>query len=72
MFNWVKTSNFSAFNTLAMVTKNNQKMIINKSEEVVYTVTDNVQNIGDFSNGFFWVETMEEKVSGNEYTMFLW
>ncbi len=53
---------------VALVTKDGVKQYINREGAVVYTATGNEVAFGEFSNGYFWVETMEEKLSGNANT----
>ena len=59
------------FNTLAKVKKNGEdhEQYINKSGQTVYAFTGAEIEVSDVSNGYFWVETMKETVSGNVHTM---
>ncbi len=59
------------FNTLAKVQKNNEDnhQYINKSGQTVYSFTGKEAGVGDFSNGYFWVETVNETISGDVHTM---
>ena len=50
---------------LARVKSNNIEKYINIEGETVYTVTGKEIAIGKISNGFFWVETEKELLSGN-------
>ena len=59
------------FNTIAKVkrTDNSNYEYINKSGKTVYSFTGKEISVGDFSNGYFWVETKSETVAGNIHTM---
>ena len=59
------------FNTLAKVQKNNETnyQYINKNGETIYSFTGTEVAVGNFSNEYFWVETMNKTVSGNVHTM---
>ena len=57
------------FDTLVMVTENGVKKYINRESEDVYVFNGNEVKVGEYRNGFFWVETMEETISGNVHTM---
>ena len=56
--------------TLAWVTTaEGVEQMINAKGEVVYTATGKEVAKGYYQNGFFWIETKEEKISGNVHTM---
>ena len=56
--------------TLAWVTTTDGvEQMINAKGEVVYTSTGKEVAKGYYQNGLFWVETKEEKLSGNVHTM---
>ncbi len=57
------------FNTLALVSDAQGKHYIDREGNVVYTETEDVIGIGAFSNGLFWVQTEEVRVSGNVFTL---
>ena len=57
------------FNTLALVKLNGKKQYINKKGETVYTATGKETKIGEFCNGFFWIESKEEAISGTVYSL---
>lgn len=59
------------FNTLAKVQKNDNDpfLLINKNGQTVYTFTGKEAAVGEFSNGYFWVETMNETIAGDVHTM---
>ena len=59
----------SVFNTLALVTKDGVKQYINKQGQTVFFFTGEEVAIGEYSNGYFWVETLEELISGNVHTV---
>ena len=54
---------------LALVKINNIQKYINREGETVYTFTGKESRVSDISNGFFWVKTKEELISGSVYTM---
>ena len=53
------------FKEVTLVTKDGVKQYINREGAVVYTATGTEVDFGEFSNGYFWVETLEKKLSGN-------
>lgn len=61
------------FNTLSWVTVTNNgtssSHYINTKGEIVYTQTGKEVKVSEFVNGFFWVETKEELISGDVHTM---
>ncbi len=56
-------------NELSIVTKGDTRKYINKAGETVYLFSGSETGFGICSNGYFWIETMEEVISGNVYTM---
>lgn len=58
-----------SFGTLALVKKDGISQYINAKGEAVYISTGKEVKIGEFCNGFFWVETVEELISGNVNTI---
>ena len=66
----VYSSITSTMDTLAWVTTaDGVEQMINIKGEVIYTATGKEISKGHYQNGFFWVETKEEKISGNVFTM---
>lgn len=58
-YNYTKVSSFY-----------NDGYIIDRSGNVIFEIgKNNVTGVGNVSQGYFWVETVEEKVSGNVYTV---
>lgn len=57
------------FDILAFVKKDGISQYINAKGEAVYISTGKEVKIGEFCNGFFWVETVEELISGNVNTI---
>lgn len=66
----VYSSITSIMDTLAWVTTaDGVEQMINAKGEVVYTATGKEVAKGYYKNGFFWVETQEQKLSGNVNTV---
>jgi len=59
----------SAFDKIARVKKNGSVQYINEQGTVLYAPSGNEVAIGDIKNGSFWVETVEELISGNVHTI---
>lgn len=48
----------------------NEKVIVDRQGAIIFeTGKDQVTDIGVIAHGYFWVETMEETLAGNIYTM---
>ena len=54
---------------ITLVAKDGIRQYINRMGQAVYTAKGNEVAFGEFSNGFFWVDTLQEKVSGNVTTL---
>ena len=57
------------FEDIAIVEKDGVKQYINAEGTVLYTVTGKETALGEVSNGYFYIETKEALISGDEYTM---
>ena len=63
------TSASTYFDRIARVEKDESVQYINEKGDVIYTETGKEVEIGDISNGYIWVETVEELISGNIHTI---
>ncbi len=57
------------FNKIAKVEKNGSTQYINTQGTVLYSINGKEVEIGEIKNGSFWVETVEELISGNVHTI---
>ncbi len=62
------------YNYVKVVDQSEKEYIIDKKGRVVFEVgaekgTNNITAVGEISQGYFWVETVQEAVSGNKYTV---
>ncbi|MBP3321292.1 MAG: WG repeat-containing protein [Clostridia bacterium] len=60
----------SDFDGVAKVEKDGVTSIINPKGETIYVKPTDLQGkIGPISNGYFWVQTVKEEITGSVYTM---
>ena len=58
-----------SFDKISQVQIDGVDQYINRNGDVLYTKTGKESGMGAISNGYFWVETKEETLSGTVYTM---